>query len=357
MESKTRRTFIGQTMALGTAACISSVGFAHSKTNRQTAESSLDQWSFDHNWAKLPDKFTWQTTHNVAVDSQNRVYVIHEGHANKPDHPAIFVFDEDGKYIKSFGSQFQGGGHGIEIHKENGEEFIYVCAYQQLKTFAKLTLDGEVIWQHFAPMQAKIYAEGKASDPKGVWGRDRFMPTNFAFLPDGDFLLADGYGSWFIHRYDRDGNWKSKFGGPGQGKGTFDTPHGIWIDSRSENPKIVVADRAHHTLQVFSIDGEYLETITGFGLPANIDIREKVMLVPELLGRVSLLDENNNVVAQLGDDSQRIKADSQHAIRSKPDMWQQGKFVHPHDACFDQAGNIFVAEWVSTGRITKLSPK
>ncbi|MGC6425875.1 MAG: peptidase, partial [Akkermansiaceae bacterium] len=31
-----------------------------------------------------------------------------------------------------------------------------------------------------------------------------------------------------------------------------------------------------------------------------------------------------------------------------------GKFVHPHDACFDPEGNIFVAEWVSTGRVTKL---
>jgi hypothetical protein len=34
--------------------------------------------------------------------------------------------------------------------------------------------------------------------------------------------------------------------------------------------------------------------------------------------------------------------------------WVPGKFLHPHDACFDAAGNIFVAEWVHTGRITKL---
>ena len=34
--------------------------------------------------------------------------------------------------------------------------------------------------------------------------------------------------------------------------------------------------------------------------------------------------------------------------------WVSGKFLHPHDACFDAAGNIFVAEWVNTGRITKL---
>jgi hypothetical protein len=35
-------------------------------------------------------------------------------------------------------------------------------------------------------------------------------------------------------------------------------------------------------------------------------------------------------------------------------MWVDGKFVHPHDACFDLNGNILVAEWVRTGRITKL---
>jgi hypothetical protein len=28
--------------------------------------------------------------------------------------------------------------------------------------------------------------------------------------------------------------------------------------------------------------------------------------------------------------------------------------VHPHDACFDNKGNIYVAEWVQTGRVTKL---
>ena len=41
-------------------------------------------------------------------------------------------------------------------------------------------------------------------------------------------------------------------------------------------------------------------------------------------------------------------------MRSQRPQWKPGKFVHPHDACFDKAGNIFVAEWVVTGRVTKL---
>ena len=41
-------------------------------------------------------------------------------------------------------------------------------------------------------------------------------------------------------------------------------------------------------------------------------------------------------------------------IRTQPDRWPAGKFIHPHDACFDKAGNIFVTEWVATGRVSFL---
>ena len=39
-------------------------------------------------------------------------------------------------------------------------------------------------------------------------------------------------------------------------------------------------------------------------------------------------------------------------MRREPSRWKAGKFVHPHDACFDREGNIFVAEWVATGRVS-----
>ena len=41
-------------------------------------------------------------------------------------------------------------------------------------------------------------------------------------------------------------------------------------------------------------------------------------------------------------------------IRTQPDRWPAGKFIHPHDACFDKDGNIFVTEWVQTGRVSFL---
>jgi len=41
-------------------------------------------------------------------------------------------------------------------------------------------------------------------------------------------------------------------------------------------------------------------------------------------------------------------------IRGDSKQWIPGKFVHPHDACFDAKGNIYVAEWVATGRVSML---
>ncbi len=358
-----RRDFLTTSAsAVGSLAAASALSYGTlsrpARANHLTADTIIGEGQFryrvHHQWAQLPDKYTWQTTHNVAIDKANNLYVIHEGREEMKTHPSIFVFDSTGKFVRAFGSQFQGGGHGIEVRQEGNEEFLYVAAYQQVKSFAKLTLKGEVVWQHFAPMMSGKYAVGEAEHPKKEWGRDRFMPTNFAFLKDGGFLLADGYGAFYIHRYDAAGNWVSCFGGPGEGKGTFNTPHGLWIDERGSEPVVVVTDRAHNALQRFNLKGEYIDTIEGFGLPANIDVHGDLMLVPELVARVSILDRNNKVVAQLGDDVKRVSEDTQRTIRSDSSKWIDGKFVHPHDACFDADGNIFVAEWVGSGRITKL---
>jgi len=350
-----RRRFLTTTAAATVASVAAPAIMVASKTGSDTIIGSGDyRYRVVHGWPQLPDKFQWQTTHNVAVDKEGFLYVIHQGSIEGPDHPTIFVFDEDGKYVRSFGDQFRGGGHGIEVHEEDGQEFLYVCAYKEIKTFAKLDLKGEPVWVRRAPMEAGVYAEGEDTKPENTWGRDRFLPTNVAFLPDGDLLLADGYGSYFIHLYDTDGNWKSCFGGPGDGAGTFNTPHGMWIDQRGDEPQLVVMDRAHHTLQYLTLKGKHKRTQEGFGLPANADIYGDLMVIPELLARLTLLGRDGQVVAQLGDDTERIGADEKFDIRKDASRWQNGRFVHPHDACFDRDGNIFVAEWVGTGRVSKL---
>ncbi len=314
-----------------------------------------------HDWVTLPAPFSWQITHNVAVDVAGNLYVIHEGQESQPDHPAIFVFDPEGTFIKAFGRQFQGGGHGMEVRTEGPEQFLYVTGYQKLKTFAKLTLDGETVWTRKAPLESGFYPEDENTktafeDRTEYWGRNHFLPTNFAFLPDGGFYVADGYGAHVIHRYDKDANYVSSFGGSGKETGQFNTPHGLWIDTRGTEPLVVVADRANKRLQWFTLEGEHRQTLEGFILPANIDQRGDTLLVPDLSARITLLDRENRLI-HLGEDPawrQQVLADRMALRRGPAKNWAAGKFLHPHDACFTPEGDLYVAEWVASGRISKL---
>ena len=65
---------------------------------------------------------------------------------------------------------------------------------------------------------------------------------------------------------------------------------------------------------------------------------------------------DNKPIVHLGYDAAWTKlVQSDGALlRDKPQLWQPGRFVHPHHAAFDAEGNIYVVEWVPIGRITFL---
>ena len=287
-------------------------------------------------------------SHGTAVDSEGRVYITHRGAPG-----SLFVFDADGQFIRSMGhfhhagGAAQSSGHGIDIRKEDGEEFVYLAAADKAMDFAKMTLNGEVVWRKGRKAihaDSGMYTQGTA-----------YRPTNISFSPDGGYFLGDGYGSNYIFQYDKNGNYLRTLGGPGNQNGRFKTPHGQWLDNRDGTPKLVVADRANKRLQWFDMEGNHLKTLGGFLFPADIDIQGKILMVPDLHCRITLLDENNQVIVQLGEDSKwRTRALDGFKMRTKRAEWLPGKFVHPHDACFDEHGNIFVAEWVETGRVSKL---
>jgi hypothetical protein len=184
----------------------------------------------------------------------------------------------------------------------------------------------------------------------GVYGPDvPFIPTNVAFAPNGDFYVADGYGSDWVHQYNIKGDWIHRFGGRGTERGQLRQPHGIWVDNRGKEPMLAVADRGNNRIQYFTLDGKHVGFVTaGMRQPCHFDIQNGMMLIPDLASVVTLLDADNKVAVQLGDDNpSRLRS----ASRSE---FHPGKFIHPHDAMFLRNGDILVAEWVPIGRVTLL---
>ncbi len=341
-----RRDFLKQTAA-GAAALAGPILLgATDKAGTRNAVVGEGEFRYEciHNWGELPSHLHWETTHGVTIDAEGLVYVKQQGHDGKPPMDTIVVFDPKGKFVRSFGKIYHRGGHGIDIRKEGNEEFLYLTNTWR-RTFSKTTLEGEIVW-------TKCFPEG----PNRYTTVEQFSPTNVAFAPDGGFYVGDGYGSHFIHHDDKDAKWVRTWGGEGTEPGKMRTPHGIWLDDRPGREKsLVVADRANARLQYFTLDGKHLGFVKDVSFPAHFDIRGDVLLVPDLHARVTLFDKDNKVLVHLGyDPAWTKKVLDGFKVRGKPEEWLPGKFVHPHDACFDKDGNIFVVEWVQTGRITLL---
>ena len=288
-------------------------------------------------WLKPPENIKWGDTHGVAQDARGRIYISHTVRPSSLSRDAIVVFDWKGKFLASWGSEFDGGGHGLDIRREGGREYLYHCDIAH-RIFAKTDLEGSIIWQKGAPEEAGVYKNGSP-----------FIPTNIALTAHGDFYVADGYGSNWIHQYDIKGDYIRTFGGTGTDPGKFQTPHGIWVDNRGHVPELAVADRSNHRLQYLTMDGKYIRTITnGMRQPCHFHIRGEEMMVPDLDSVVTILDKENRVVLQLGDGY------PSHVNENVRQDFLPGKFIHPHSAKYLHNGDILVVEWVPIGRVTLL---
>jgi DNA-binding beta-propeller fold protein YncE len=296
-----------------------------------------------HDWGQLPAHIAYGNTHAVAEDSQGRIYIHHTVHAASQSADTIVVFDERGKFVRSWGKQFKGGAHGLHIQKEGRDEFLYLSdSLHGIVT--KRTLDGEEVFTLGYPQESKPYERGGART--GL----NYRPTNVAVAPNGDVYVADGYGSHYVHQYNKEAQYIRTFGGPGKEVGQLSVPHGIWVDTRGAAPVVIVAERSNARLQTFTLDGQHIGFVDGVKQACHFRTHQDVAVVADLAARVTLLDRNNRVIAHLGEGG-----DTARTLRTKSrDAFIAGEFICPHDAAFDHRGNIFVAEWVEIGRITKL---
>ena len=294
-------------------------------------------YSWELDWAKLPEGVTFGYTHGVCEDSQGRIYI----HSTSKD--AIIRFDAEGNYIDSWGEAFAGGAHGLQYSREKDGEFLYLADTAR-KIVVKTTLDGEELWTLECPFEES-----------GVYqSAEEFVPTNVAVAPNGDFYVADGYGRSYIHQYNKNAEYIRTFGGPGSEPGQCNCPHGLWVDTRGEAPELVVADRANVRLQYFSLDGKHLRFEAHDLLhPCDFDQRDGDLLIPDLFGRVTIFDAKNALITHLGENE---GVQTTEGYPNLPhDKRIPGKFISPHSARWDSQGNLYVVEWIHDGRVTKLN--
>src|SRR5207302_7989233 len=85
-----------------------------------------------------------------------------------------------------------------------------------------------------------------------AYGEVTYKPTGVDVDDRGTIWVGDGYGANLVHRYDVDGRYVGNLTGE-EGAGRFDTPHDVFVDRRTAEHELYVADRANSRIQVFDL--------------------------------------------------------------------------------------------------------
>jgi DNA-binding beta-propeller fold protein YncE len=266
----------------------------------------------------------------TVIDQKGNIYITTDTERG------IIVFSPKGKFLRAFGPTRI---HGLELRKEKGVEYIYGARPSDHEVL-KLKLDGTIVWKIEYPKEAGIYKEAK-----------EFNPCAVTVGPEGEIFIADGYGKNYVLKFDKNLKFVKAFGGPGEAEGQFKTCHGIALDTRGKKPLLFVCNRNNNRVEYWDLDGNFVRVIQkDLRMPAAVNIRGKYAVIPELQGRVTVLDKDGNIVAQVGDNP----IASQRANNPlPPDQWKDGICNSPHGAAIDKDGNLIVTEWSKFGHLHK----
>ena len=329
---KNRLSYISITLAI----CFALPVLAIAETQPVRMGCGLMTFDTVPGWGLRPDgSSALGPTHGgVVIDKAGNIYTS----ANK----GVVVFSPDGKEIQSYiGDQFTNI-HDMEIREEEGGEFIYGARNAAAEGIKFNAHTGDVVLKLPFPEESGLKLE-------------KFAPTAITVAPNGDIILSDGYASNHVFKFDKSGKYLMHFGAKGNDLKQFNTAHGMTLDTRYDPPRLLICDRNHQPkgrLLHYDLDGNFLEeVITGLGMPTSVSVQGDFVSVPDLHGRVVILDKSNTIMAVLGhnpDPTKRVN------FNVPQDQWIEGVFSGTHGSYWDKDGNLYVQDWNVSGRIMKL---
>lgn len=226
-------------------------------------------------FVKIPPQVDLGAMSAVAVDREDRLYVLHRGT------PPLVVFDSKGEYQAGWGEKLFKVAHGLRIDAEGN---------------VWTTDNGNHVLRKFSKTGELLATLGEVD--RGGGDETHFRsPDDLVFSSKGEIFVADS-GNGRIVKLSPDGKYMLQWGSRGRGPGQFATAHGLAIDAED---KIYVADRGNKRVQVFQPDGKFVAEWGGFGNPFGILMVGKELVASEGdIHKIFHLDAEGKIVHTWG---------------------------------------------------------
>ena len=116
-----------------------------------------------------------------------------------------------------------------------------------------------------------------------------------AVAPNGDFFVSDGYVNTRVAKFNRAGEFIKDWGEAGTEPGQFNTVHSITIDSRN---RVLVADRENRRVQIFDLEGNFLDQWTHLGTPYALFLTkdDRLFVADGVNGKVWIADASDGTL-------------------------------------------------------------
>lgn len=230
-------------------------------------------------WARMPAGRTWGSTSAVDIDKDGKSVWVFErcGQNSCADSnlDPILKFDANGNLVKSFGAGMFIFPHGIDVD-DDGNVWVVDCACLGRARPDSLPPKGHQVFK-FSPDGRLLLTIGRAGGSRDAG--QLFQPNDVLVTKDHIFV-AEGHSSAQgaharISRFDKAGRFQKAWGTKGAGKGEYDQPHALALDSKG---RLIVGDRSNNRLVVTDQDGTWLDEWFQFSRASGIWIDANDMM-------------------------------------------------------------------------------
>jgi DNA-binding beta-propeller fold protein YncE len=330
------------------------------------AHRPLPQFEVDRAWPAIPVTMKIGDASSFAVDSRDRVWLLHRPRTLKPEDAGkaaapVVVFDATGKIVKTWGGNGAGyewpqREHGIHV---DAKGFVWIGGnYCPADAQAKVQASDDQLLK-FTEDGTFVLQVGRSGGSGGNADQRNFhRPADQWFAPrTNELFVADGYGNHRIVVLDAEtGRFKRMWGAfgkapadddhctlappqplTGDGPAQFSIVHAVRV---ANDGTVYVADRENRRVQAFTSEGKFLKQL----VKADTTFARALALSPG--------SEQTFLYVGNGDDIQVVDRKSLEIVGviKVPGMIGGG-----HHLATDSKGNLYIAQ--TTAGLQKLTFK